>query len=47
MGCLKNGMRIKEISMEMTSDIREWKKKTRADPIYWDKEMLIMTMLLN
>jgi hypothetical protein len=33
MGSVKNDMRIKRVSMEMTSDIREWKKKTcSADP---------------
>jgi hypothetical protein len=27
MDCVKNGMKIKGVSMEMTSDRREWKKK--------------------
>jgi hypothetical protein len=27
-GCVKNDMRIKGVNMEMTSDRREWKKKT-------------------
>jgi hypothetical protein len=32
-GCVKDDMRIKGVSMEMTSDRREWKKKTcSADP---------------
>jgi hypothetical protein len=33
MDCVKDDMRIKAVSMEMTSDRREWKKKTCcADP---------------
>jgi hypothetical protein len=33
MDCVKDDMRIKGVSMEMTSDRREWKKKTCcADP---------------
>jgi hypothetical protein len=28
MDCVKDDMRIKRVSMEMTSDRREWKKKT-------------------
>jgi hypothetical protein len=28
MGCVKDDMRIKGVSMEMTSDRTEWKKKT-------------------
>jgi hypothetical protein len=33
MDCVKNDMKIKGVSMEMTSDRREWKKKTCcADP---------------
>jgi hypothetical protein len=33
MDCVKDDMRIKGVSMEMTSDRREWKKKTSfADP---------------
>jgi hypothetical protein len=33
MECVKDDMRIKGVSMEMTSDRREWKKKTYcADP---------------
>jgi hypothetical protein len=33
MDCVKDDMRIKVVSMEMTSDRRKWKKKTcRADP---------------
>jgi hypothetical protein len=28
MDCVKDDMKIKEMSMEMTSDSREWKKKT-------------------
>jgi hypothetical protein len=28
MDCVKDDMRIKGVSMEMTSDRREWKKKT-------------------
>jgi hypothetical protein len=32
-GCMKDDIRIKGVSMEMTSDRREWKKKTCcADP---------------
>jgi hypothetical protein len=27
-GCVKDDMKIKEVSMEMTGDRREWKKKT-------------------
>jgi hypothetical protein len=30
MDCVKENMRIKGASMEMTSDRREWKKKTQA-----------------
>jgi hypothetical protein len=33
MDCVKDYMKIKRVSMEMTSDRREWKKKTCcADP---------------
>jgi hypothetical protein len=33
MDCVKDEMKIKGVSMEMTSDRREWKKKTCcADP---------------
>jgi hypothetical protein len=33
MDCVNDDMRIKRVSMEMTSDGREWKKKTCcADP---------------
>jgi hypothetical protein len=33
MDCVKDDMRIKRVSMEMTSDRTEWKKKTCcADP---------------
>jgi hypothetical protein len=33
MDCVKDDTRIKGVSMEMTSDRREWKKKTcRANP---------------
>jgi hypothetical protein len=33
MDCVKDGMKIKGASMEMTNDRREWKKKTCcADP---------------
>jgi hypothetical protein len=32
MDCVKNDMRIKGVSMEMTSDRREWKKTCCADP---------------
>jgi hypothetical protein len=33
MDCVKDDLRIKGVSMEMTSDRREWKKKTCcADP---------------
>jgi hypothetical protein len=31
MDCVKDDMRIKGVSMDMTSDRREWKKKTCAD----------------
>jgi hypothetical protein len=38
MDCVKNDLKIKGMSMEMTSDRREWKKKTCcADPTYWDR----------
>jgi hypothetical protein len=46
MDCVKDDMRVKRVSMEMTSDRREWKKKTRADPSYWDKGTMMMTMFL-
>jgi hypothetical protein len=40
--CVKD-MRIKGMSIEMTSDRREWKKKTCcADPTYWNKGMMMM-----
>jgi hypothetical protein len=40
---MKNDMRIKGVSMEMTSDRREWKKNTCcADPTLWDKGMMMM-----
>jgi hypothetical protein len=34
MDCVKNDMKIKGVSMEMTSDTKEWKKKIccAADP---------------
>jgi hypothetical protein len=32
MDCVKDDMRIKGVSMEMTSDRREWKKKTCVVP---------------
>jgi hypothetical protein len=33
MDCVKDDMKIKGVSMEMTSDGREWKKKkSSADP---------------
>jgi hypothetical protein len=32
MDCVKDDMKIKGVSMEMTSDRRERKKKTCADP---------------
>jgi hypothetical protein len=39
-------MRIKGVSMEITSDRREWKKKTCcADPTLWDKGTMMMTLL--
>jgi hypothetical protein len=45
MNCVKDDMRIKRVSMEMTSDRREWKKKTCcADLTKWDKETMMMTM---
>jgi hypothetical protein len=31
MDCVKDDMKIKGVSMEMTSDTGEWKKKTCAD----------------
>jgi hypothetical protein len=38
MDCVKDDMRIIEVSLEMTSVRRGWKKKTCcADPIYWNK----------
>jgi hypothetical protein len=32
MDCVKDDMRIKEVSMEMTSDRRTWKNKCYAGP---------------
>jgi hypothetical protein len=43
MDCVKEDMRIKGVSMEMTSDRREWKKKTCcADPTWCNKGTTIM-----
>jgi hypothetical protein len=43
MDCVKDAVRIKELGMEMTSDRREWKKKTCcADPTLWDKGTMMM-----
>jgi hypothetical protein len=34
MDCVKDNLKLKGVSMEMTSDRREWRKKTScADPI--------------
>jgi hypothetical protein len=46
MDCVKDNMKIKGLSMEMTSDRREWKKKTCADPTYWDMETTMMMMMI-
>jgi hypothetical protein len=44
MDCVKDDMRIKGVSMAMTSGRREWNKKTCCDyPTSWDKETM-MTM---
>jgi hypothetical protein len=46
-GCVQHDMKIKGVSMEMTSDRREWKKKTCcADPIWWDKGMMMMMIVV-
>jgi hypothetical protein len=48
MNCVKDDMRIKGMNMDMTSDRREWKKKTCADPTLtlWDKgTMMIMSII--
>jgi hypothetical protein len=42
MDCVKDDMKIKRVTMETTSDKREWKKKTCADPTYWDKGTMMM-----
>jgi hypothetical protein len=46
MDCVKDDMRIKGVSVEMTSDRREWKKKIFCtDPISWDKGTMMMMTL--
>jgi hypothetical protein len=43
MDSVKHDMRIKRVSIEMTSDRREWKNKTYcADPTEWDKGTMMM-----
>jgi hypothetical protein len=44
MVCVKDGMRIKGLSMEVASDRREWKKNVLPTP--WDKEMMMIMNLL-
>jgi hypothetical protein len=44
---LCDDMKIKGVNMEMTSDRREWKKKTCADPTLWDKGTMIMTYMIT
>jgi hypothetical protein len=39
---VKDDMRIKAVSVEMTSDRREWKKTCCADPTYWDKGRMMI-----
>jgi hypothetical protein len=43
MDCVKDDIKITGVSLEMTSDRREWKKKTCcADPTKWDKGTMMM-----
>jgi hypothetical protein len=42
MNCAKDEMRIKEMSMEMTSNRRKWKKITCTTK--WDKWMMMMSV---
>jgi hypothetical protein len=45
MDCVKDNMRIKGVSMEMTSDRREWNKKPCcANHTKWGKETMIMIL---
>jgi hypothetical protein len=47
MDSVKDYIRIKRVSMDMTSDRREWKKKKCCvNPTYWDKGMMMMSLLL-
>jgi hypothetical protein len=45
MDCVKDYMKIKGVSMDMTTDRREWKKRTCcADPTLWNKGTMMMMM---
>jgi hypothetical protein len=47
-GCVKDDMRIKGVSMEMTSDRKVWKEKTCcADSTSWKETMMIMMIKLS
>jgi hypothetical protein len=48
MDCVTDDMRIKRVSMGMTSDRRERKKKICcADPTCWNKKTMMMMMMIN